>query len=271
MKGVNLGTIWLAFGLAMACGGTNEDLAATAPDTTAADSAQPTQAEELHAFEYAGTRYTILEVDGELLTTFSHPRYAPIPHVVAADGGELTLLEKYLAFEPGGEPDPRLVEDHARAAELLGRPDASIHAARVELLEQTVNKGLAERDQCVTAAAGFTGGTFVAPHYTKSGEVSVLNGTFTSARAAFPNGERGDMLLLACNFNAGAQTETVEFAKKTGTGLFILQFTRNIAADNTEGIIQNTGNGITRFNLRMRVTTTPNVPMVGGVFAEARP
>jgi hypothetical protein len=63
----------------------------------------------------------------------------------------------------------------------------------------------------------------------------------------------------------------VQFQKRTGTGLFITKFTRSIAANNTEGIIQNTGNGITRFNLRMRVTTTPNVPMVCGVFAEARP
>lgn len=79
------------------------------------------------------------------------------------------------------------------------------------------------------------------------------------------------MLLEACNFNAGAQTETVQFQKKTGTGPFITQFTSAIAANNANGIIQNTGNGFTRFNLRIRVTTTPNVPMVGGVFGEARP
>ena len=49
------------------------------------------------------------------------------------------------------------------------------------------------------------------------------------------------------------------------------RLTDSLSADEANGIIQNSGNGITRFNLRSRVTTTPNAHMVGGVFAEARP
>lgn len=272
---VNVGIVLIAVGLATACGSTNENLEGetsweTPDGEDTEESPAAMQAEELHAFEVAETRFTIMEVDGELLTTFSHPRQAPVPRVVSATGERLTLLETYLALQPEGVPDQRLLDDHVLAAERLGREDASVHAGSVELIS-TVEKGAAEREECIIVAAGFTGGTFVAPHYTKSGEIAFLNGTFTSARPAFPQGERGDMLLEACNFNAGAQTETVQFQKKTGTGPFITQFTSAIAANNANGIIQNTGNGFTRFNLRIRVTTTPNVPMVGGVFGEARP
>ena len=64
-----------------------------------------------------GGVFTIMEVDGELLTTFSHPRQAPIPRVVSATGERLTLLETYLALQPEGVPDQRLLDDHLLAAE----------------------------------------------------------------------------------------------------------------------------------------------------------
>lgn len=278
----NVGVVFIALGLASACSGSGE---AGDPSTRpgpsmgeegaeeegaedVSDGVAPAQVTELHEFDVEGTHYTIIEVDGELLTTFSHQRHTPVPRVVSADGEQLTLLEMYLALQPDGVPDQRLLDDHAVQVEWLGRADASVHSASVELLTQ-VDKTL--QDDCIVAAAGFSGGTFIAPHYTKSGTIGVLNGTFTSARASKPSGERGDMLLLACNYNANAQTETVQFAKKTGLGAFINQFSSSIVAGQTSGIIQNTGNGITRFNLRAQVTTFPNVPMILGVFAEARP
>lgn len=268
----SVGAVCFSLVVGAGCGGGQEDITsfeasgwteAAELEGGGAGEAEADSLELLHAFEVAGTSYTIISVDGELLTTFSRGAGMPIPRIVAAQGEKLTLLEMFKALQPEGEPHPRLVEDHIAQVEALGREDASVHDA---VLELSVEKTLQE--DCVIAAAGYTGGTFAPPHYTKSGQVTVINGTFTSARTSA--GERGDMLMLACNYSNNAQTETVGFAKKTGTGSFVPQFTASIPSGGTAGIIQNTGNGITRYDLRGRLITTPNVPMIFGVFAEAR-
>lgn len=267
-------TVSVSLGFVAACGGSQDDVtwaegsaSPEAAEVEAEDAAEvaPGAVEQLHQFDVAGTRYTILAVDGELSTSFNRSPGAPIARVVSTGGEKLTLLEMFKALQPQGVPHQRLVDDHLAQVEWLEREDTSIHEAVVELTS-TVDKTL--QDDCVVAAAGYTGGTFAPPHYTKSGQVTVINGTFTSARTSA--GERGDMLLLACNYSTNAQTETVGFAKKTGTGSFVPQFTEAIVSGGTAGIIQNTGNGVTRYDLRGRLITTPNVPMIFGVFAEAR-
>ncbi|HEU4580037.1 MAG TPA: hypothetical protein VFS67_17385 [Polyangiaceae bacterium] len=225
------------------------------------------QVDALHDFETQGVQFRILDVDGELLTEFSRPAFTPLPTIAARDGQPLTLLETSLALQPEGVPDARLLEDHlARSAE-LGRPDASVHEARIE--PPSVAKTL--QDDCIGVAAGFTGGTFVAPFYTKSSLITAQNGSCTSARTA--SGELGYMLLEACNFAPGALTQSVRFAKKTGFGGFVTQFTSTIAPNNANGIIQNTGNHTTRFDLRARVTSAIpsfSARVVCGTFGEAR-
>lgn len=281
MKNVQIvgSAITLALGLTLGCGATNEDGARSSsgnsPDTASidpsavesgdTDAVATSNVEVVHDFEVSGTHYTIIDADGDLLTVFSRPRYAPIAVVVAAAGEELTLLEMYTALQPDGVPDQRLVDAHIRGAQQLGRPDASIHAASLQL-DPIVEKTL--QDDCVTAAAGYTGGTFSAPFYTRSGLISTTNGTFNAARTA--SGEKGDMLLLACNYRSTAQTETVEFHRRTLPFGWTLDYSTTIAQGNTSGIIQNTGNGVTKYDLRAKVTTFPNAPMVVGIFAEAR-
>ena len=271
---LNVGTAFAALGLCLACGSAEDvsDLAASAEAATIDNSASAgesaaSQLDVLHDFEAQGVHFRILDVDGELLTEYSRPAFTHLPTIVARDGRPLTLLETYLALQPEGVPDARLLEDQlARAAE-LGRPDASVHEAWIE--PPSVEKTL--QDDCIGIAAGFTGGTFVSPFYTKSSLITAQNGTCTSARTA--SGELGYMLLEACNIAPGAVTQTVQFAKKTGTAGFVTQFTSTIAANNADGIIQNTGNHTTRFDLRAKVTSVIpsfSARVVCGTFAEAR-
>jgi hypothetical protein len=271
---VNLGTVFAALGLYLACGSAGDTTATdlgAAPqdavvDTTSEDPAA-SELETLHEFDAQGVHFRILAVDGELLTEFSRPRFTPLPTVVAEDGQPLTLLETYLALQPEGVPAQRLLEDHNAQAAYLGRADVSLHAAFVE--PPSVEKNL--QDDCIGIAAGFTGGTFIAPHYSKGSLITTQNGTCTSARTAA--GELGYMLLEVCNIAPSAQTQSVQFAKKTGTGSFVNQFTRTILAGNADGIIQNTGNRTTRFDLRAKVTTPiPSFAarVVCGAFGEDR-
>lgn len=281
MKNVQIvvSTITCALGLTLGCGAANEDAteasSGNSPNTASmepgavesadTDTVATSNVEVVHDFDVSGTHYTIIDADGDLLTVFSRPRYAPLAVVVAAGGEELTLLEMYTALQPDGVPDQRLVDAHLRGSQQLGRPDASIHAASLQL-DTLVEKTL--QDDCVTAAAGYTGGTFSAPFYTRSGLISFTNGTFAAARAT--TGEKGDMLLLACNYRSTAQTETVEFHRRTLPFGWTLDYSTTIAQGNTSGIIQNTGNGVTKYDLRAKVTTFPNAPMIVGVFAEDR-
>lgn len=282
MKNVQIAgsAITLALGMTLGCGAANEDTSEassnSSPDIASvdpgaiesgdSDAVAASNVEVVHEFDVSGTHYTIIDADGDLLTVFSRPRYAPIAEIVAAGGEELTLLEMYTALQPEGVPDQRLVDAHIRGTQQLGRPDASIHAASLQL-DPVVEKTL--QDDCVTAAAGYTGGTFSAPFYTRSGLISTTNGTFTAARTS--SGEKGDMLLLACNYRSTAQTETVEFHRRTlPFGFWTLDYSTTIAQGNTSGIIQNTGNGVTKYDLRAKVTTFPNAPMIVGVFAEDR-
>jgi hypothetical protein len=281
MKSIhNVGAvIAVALGLTMGCGATSEgttgESGAASPQTADAepgtvesegvDTVAASNVEVVHDFDVSGTHYTIIDSDGDLLTIFNRPRSAPIAVVVAANGEELTLLEMYTALQPEGVPDQRLVDAHIQGVQQLGRPDASIHAASLQL-NTTVEKTFQE--ECITAAAGYTGGTFSQPFYTRSGLISTTNGTFNAARTA--QGEKGDMLLLACNYRATAQTETVEFHRRKLPNSWTVDYSTSITQNSTSGIIQNTGNGVTKYDLRAKVTTFPNQPMVIGVFAEAR-
>jgi hypothetical protein len=272
---VNVGTGFAALALCLACGSAEDITAADGPagpqeatvDSDSAEDGVASQVDTLHEFDAEGVHFQILAVDGDLLTAFSRPRFTPLPTVVADDGEPLTLLETYRALQPEGVPAQRLLDDHIEQAGYLGRADTSVHAAFVE--PPSVEKTL--QDDCINVAAGFTGGTFVAPHYSKGGLITAQNGTCTSARTAA--GELGYMLLEACNIAPSAQTQTVEFARKMGTGAFITQFSHTIAANNADGIIHNTGNRTIRFNLRAKVTTA--IPSFGarvvcGTFGEDR-
>jgi hypothetical protein len=267
---VNLGTVFMVLGLCAACGDSENSAPADAmPAEGASVEADPvaTEVDQLHAFDVDGVHYEILAVDGDLLMNFSRPRFTPLPEVVAEDGGDLTLLELYLALQPEGVPDQRLVDAHVAQAADLGRQDAAVHAA--VLVQPSLQKSL--QDDCITAAAGFTGGTFQSPFYTKSSLITAQNGTCTSARTSA--GELGYMLLEVCNTAPSAQAQSVQFAKKQGIGSFITQFTTAIAANNSSGIIQNSGNHTIRFDLRAKVTTA--IPSFGarvicGTFGESR-
>ena len=277
---VNVGTVFAALGLCLACGSA-EDVTTTEPgaaleqatpgnatpaDSAGADSLAP-QVGLLHEFDAEGVHFRFLDSEGDLLIAFHRPQLTPLPAVRGQQGEQLTLLEIYLALQPEGVPDQRLLDDHIAQSAYLGRPDASMHAAFIE--PPSVEKNL--QDDCIGIAAGFTGGTFVSPFYTKGDLLSFQNDSCTSARSS--NGELGYMMHEACNINPSAVNQTVEFAKKTGSfGSFIFQYSTVLGPGSSSGIIQNTGNRTTRFDLRAKVTTAPtfNTRLACGTFAEAR-
>jgi hypothetical protein len=273
---VKVGTVFAALGLCMACVST-EDVTTTEP-RTALDPATPDdgastdrlapQVGLLHEFDAEGVHFRFLDSEGDLLIAFTRPRLTPLPAVRGEEHEQLTMLELYLALQPQGVPDPRLLDDHIAQSAYLGRPNASVHTAFIE--PPSVEKNL--QDDCIGIAAGFTGGTFVSPFYTKGDLLTFQNDACTSARTS--NGELGYMMHEACNIGPSAVNETVEFAKKTGSaGSFILQYSTVLGPGNSSGIIQNTGNRTTRFDLRAKVTSAVpsfNARLACGTFGEAR-
>ena len=276
---VNVGTVFAALGVCMACGSAEDvtttepgtALEAAAPERAAVDSASTDslapQVGLLHEFDAEGVHFRFLDSEGDLLIAFSRPHLTPLPAVRGQAGEQLTMLELYLALQPQGVPDQRLLDDHIAQSAYLGRPDASVHSAFIE--PPSVEKTL--QDDCIGIAAGFTGGTFVSPFYTKGDLLTFQNDACTSARTS--NGELGYMMHEACNIAPGAVNQTVEFAKKTGSfGSFIFQYSTVLGPGDASGVIQNTGNRTTRFDLRAKVTTAAsfNTRLACGTFAEAR-
>lgn len=271
---VNVCTVFAALGLCLACGSA-EDVTTTDPgtvleqakpdDSAPAERLAP-QVGLLHEFDAEGVHFRFLDSEGDLLIAFTRPHLTPLPAVRGQEGEPLTLLEIYLALQPEGIPDQRLLDDHIAQSTYLGRPDASVHTAFIE--PASVEKNL--QDDCIAIAAGFTGGTFVSPFYTKGDLLSFQNDVCTSARTS--SGELGYMMHEACNIAPAAVNQTVEFAKKTGFGSFIFQYSTVLGPGNSSGIIQNTGNRTTRFDLRAKVTTAAsfNTRVACGTFAEAR-
>ena len=104
----------ISLGLFSACGA-QDDVTTELESAGGAltDEASPASVEQLHEFDVEGTRYSIIAVDGELLTRFSRQAATPID---VADRGAATATRAFTApAGPAGKDDWVLViEDEAK-------------------------------------------------------------------------------------------------------------------------------------------------------------
>lgn len=223
-----------------------EGAAASVDDTEA----PLVEAETLHQFSVQGTQVTIVSLEGEILMGYQRSVLLPAVTAEPVDGEtSLTNLERFFAFQPDGVPHDALVQDHLTTTKLQGRPDASVHAAK--LVTQIQEKTLLDDCKYVIAPWLATG-----PNpFIKTKNLTANGSSLTAAQSV--SGDTGNMSVGACNFTSGAGNgETGRFDAKLGSGAWgsVSTFTAN--ANDVVGWNIN-GDNSNRRNLRVILTKTP--------------
>lgn len=254
----------LALGLTAACGSDAElnagstgaaGLAAAANVDGTVDSIDDAdeplvQAETLHHFSVQGTQITFVALEDEVMMGYQRSVLLPQVTAQSLDGEtSLTNLERFYAFQPDGVPHDKLVQDHLTTTQLQGRPDASVHAAK--LVTEMQEKTLLEDCKNIIAPWLATG-----PNpFIKMKNLTANGSNLTAAQSV--SGDKGNMSVGACNFSSGAANgETVRFDAKLASGAWgsVASATMNI--NDVVGWPLN-GDNTNRRNLRVIMTKTP--------------